>query len=225
VKQVFGGADIKPGLSEDAGVDFILLYEVSDKAAQVISFAFSAIAGQQGKNSRRKDINARGDEAGVGLCRLFLELNYAIAIQADDAEMAGFAHIADIIDSYQDIFTVVGRDEFSQAKLEVVITRDDQEVFGDVLISNPELKRADSPLLLPLSPDIFNTKLYLPGSAFLPAAEISFKLSVARDQYIDVSGNPVHDMTQQRLAFVFQQCLGFIDGQRIKPGTETASQD
>lgn len=223
--QVFGRADITPGLGEDAGMDLVPLYEVGDEAAQVISFAFSAVARQQGKDSRWKDINASGDEAGAGLCWLFLELNYAIAVQADNAEPAGLVPIADVIDSYQDIFAVVGRDELSQVKLEVVITRDDQEVFGDVFAANPELKRADSPLLLLLSPDMFNAKLYRPGSAFLPPTEISFKLPVARDQCINVLRNPVQDMAQQRLAFIVQQCLGFIDGQRIKPGTETACQD
>jgi len=125
VCETFGRANIKPGLGEDAGMHIVPLHEVSNKAAQVIYFAFSAVARQQGEDSRRKDINASRDEAGTGLCRLFLELNYAIAVQADNAEPAGFAHIADVVDSYQDMFAVVGRDELSEAKLEVVITGDD----------------------------------------------------------------------------------------------------
>ncbi len=219
--QVLRASYVAPGLGEGAAVNFVSVYEMRDEAAQIIPLAFSAVAGQQRKDPRRKDVDTRRDKAGAWLCRLLLELNYAAALQGDDSEPTSFAPITDIIDRYQGIFPVVRRDEVSQVKLEVVIAGDDEEVFGDVLAANPELKRADGPLHLLLTPDIFNAKLYLPGHALLPPAEISFKLPVARYQCVNVLGNPAQDMAQQRLAVILQQCFGFVDGQRIKPGAKT----
>jgi hypothetical protein len=67
VCQVLQASYVTPGLCEGAAVNFVSVYEMRDEAAQIISLAFNAVAGQQWKDSRRKDVDTRGDKAGARL--------------------------------------------------------------------------------------------------------------------------------------------------------------
>jgi len=65
--QVLQASYVTPGLREGAAMNFVSVYEVGDEAAQIISLAFSVVAGQQWKDSRWNDVDTRGDKAGARL--------------------------------------------------------------------------------------------------------------------------------------------------------------
>ncbi len=63
--QVLYAPYIKPGFGENIGVDFILVYQISDKAAQVISLALPAILLEEREYSAREDIAGGSNQADI----------------------------------------------------------------------------------------------------------------------------------------------------------------
>jgi len=53
--------------------------------------------------------------------------------------MAGFIFITYVANGYQCILAIIDSNKVRQVKLKVVITGNDQEVFSDAFLVNPEI--------------------------------------------------------------------------------------
>ena len=217
---------IQPGLGENIGIDTIVLYQIGDEVAQLVNLRmFTMVAGQEGEQPGWKNVADNADKAGFGMGRFLLALHYSAVLHFDNSELTGPRPVTDVVDGHQGVLAAIGGDKPGQIEPKIIVARQYQEVLADVSLLDAESQRPQGALFVLFGPDVLDGDLHLSIHGLLPATKVGLEFPVGDKEDVDVRGDFLHDVGEQRLAFVLYQGLGRITRQRIESGAKTAGQN